>query len=188
MTISEAQGDVRKTFLGGFAGQLVSSAIWFASAGLATWYTTKAGIVVLVAGGFFIFPLTLLLLRAMGRPGGLPKGHPMNGLGMQVAFTLPPNLLLVGAAALYHLNWFYPAVMIALGAHYFPFIFMYGMRQFGVLAGILIGAGYVIAMYVPGKFSLGGWVTAATLLVFAFVLRGAALRRMEPAEGAVAPI
>ena len=179
MKISEAQRDVRTTFLGGFAGQLVSGGIWFASACFATWYTIKAGIVVLVVGGFFIFPLTLLLLRAMGQPAGLPKGHPMNGLGMQVAFTLPPNLLLVGAATMYHLNWFYPAVMIALGSHYFPFIFQYGMWEFGVLAGILIAAGYVIGTQVPTSFSLGGWVTAVTLLVFAFVLRGAALRRTE---------
>jgi hypothetical protein len=45
----------------------------------------------LVVGGFFIFLLTQLLLRAMGRPGALPKGHPMNALGMQIAFTLPFN-------------------------------------------------------------------------------------------------
>jgi len=77
----------------------------------------------------------------MGRPAGLPKGHPMNALGMQVAFTLPFNLLLVGAATMYRLNWFYPAVMITLGSHYLPFIFQYGMWEFGVLAGILIGAG-----------------------------------------------
>src|SRR5215467_1432948 len=165
MTIGEAQRDVRTTFVGGFAGQLVSSGIWFVSASLATWYTVKAGIVVLVAGGFFIFPLTVLVLRAMGRPGGLPKGHPMNALGIQVAFTLPPNLLLAGAATMHHLNWFYPAVMIALGAHYLPFIFQYGMREFGALAGILIGAGYVIGTQVPAGFSLGGWVTAVTLLV-----------------------
>jgi len=179
MTINEAQRDVRTAFLGGFAGQLVSSLIWFASASLATWYSVKAGILMLVAGGFFIFPLTLLVLRAMGRPGGLPKGHPMNTLGMQVAFTLPPNLLLVAAATMVHLNWFYPAVMIALGSHYFPFIFQYGMWEFGVLAGILIGAGYVIGTQVPAGFSLGGWVTALTLLVFAFVLRSGALRRAQ---------
>lgn len=176
MTIDDAQRDVRTTFLGGFAGQLVSSLIWFASAGLATWYSIKAGIVMAVVGGFFIFPLTQLVLRAMGRPHSLPKGHPMNALGMQVAFTLPPNLLLVAAAAMYRLNWFYPAVMIALGSHYLPFIFMYGMKQFGVLAGILITAGYVIGAYVPSSFSLGGWVTAATLLLFAILGRSTALQ------------
>jgi len=176
MTISDAQKDVRATFLGGFAGQLVSSCIWFASAALATWYSIKAGIVMLVVGGFFIFPLTQLLLRAMGRSSSLPKGHPMNALGMQVAFTLPFNLLVVGAATMYRLNWFYPAFMIVLGSHYLPFIFLYGMRQFAALAGLLISAGLLIGLYVPSSFSLGGWLTTATLLAFALLGRRTALQ------------
>ena len=99
----------------------------------------------------------------------------MNALGMQVAFTLPLNFPLVAAAAMHHLTWFYPAIMIALGSHYLPFIFMYGMPQFGVLAGILITAGVLLGMYVPSSFSLGGWLTAVTLLVFAFLERRTAL-------------
>lgn len=176
MTIDEAQRDVRTIFLGGFAGQLVTGCIWFASAGLATWYSIRAGIVVLVVGGFFIFPLTQMLLRAMGRAYSLPKGHPMNALGMQVAFTLPFNLLLVAGVTLYRLDWFYPAVMIAVGSHYLPFIFMYGMPEFGALAGILISAGVLIGLYIPSSFSLGGWLTAVTLIIFAFLGRRRALK------------
>lgn len=187
MTISDAQRDVRTIFVGGFAGQLVSSFIWFASASLATWYSTRAGIVMLVAGGFFIFPLTQLLLRAMGGPSSLPKGHPMNALAMQIAFILPLNLPLVGAATIHHLNWFYPALMILLGTHYMPFIFLYGMRQFGALAGILISAGLLLGLYVPSSFSLGGWLTAVTLLVFAFLGERTALtERTDLASGAAA--
>jgi hypothetical protein len=190
MTISDAQRDVRTIFLGGFAGQLVSSCIWFASAALATWYSIKVGIMVLVIGGCFIFPLTQLLLRAMGGPFSLPKGHPMNALGMQIAFILAFNLPLIGAATLHRLAWFYPALMILLGAHYLPFIFLYGMRQFGVLAGILISAGLLIGLYLPSSsFSLGGWLTAVTLLVFAFFGRRTALKERELiSQAAIAPI
>jgi hypothetical protein len=176
MTISDAQRDVRTIFLGGFAGQLVSSCIWFASAGLATWYSIKAGIAMLVVGGFFIFPLTQLLLRAMGRPASLPSGHPMNALAMQIAFIVPFNLPLVAAVSVHRLAWFYPAVMIVLGSHYLPFIFLYGMRQFAALAAILISAGLLIGLYVPSSFSLGGWLTAATLLIFAFLGRSTAVK------------
>ena len=180
MTISDAQRDVRTVFLGGFAGQLVSSCIWFVSAGLATWYSTRAAIVTLLIGGFFIFPLTQLLLRWMGRPFSLPKGHPMNALAMQIAFTLPLNMPLVGAAALYRPNWFYPALMIVLGSHYLPFVFLYGMRQFWVLAACLISAGVLIGLYVPWTFSLGGWLTAGTLLAFAWIGRSVAMREIAP--------
>jgi hypothetical protein len=171
MEIAAAQRDIRNAFLGSFPGQIVSSAVWFLSAAAATWYSPNAGILVVVVGGTFIFPLTQLLLRFMKRPASLPKGHPMNGLAMQAAFVLPFNLPLVYAATVHHQYWFYPALMIALGSHYLPFIFLYGMWQFGGLAAVLIGSGIVIGMYLPTVFSLGGWSTAATLLVFAFIGR-----------------
>ena len=130
---------------------------------------------VLVVAGIFIFPMTRLLLHVTARPSSLPKGHPMNALAMQVAFVLPLSLPLVFAATAYCQNWFYPAFMIALGSHYLPFIFLYGMWQFGVLSALLIGSGLLIGMYLPSVFSLGGWLTALMLLVFAFVGRGVAL-------------
>ena len=179
MTISDAQRDVRTVFLGGFAGQLVSSGVWFLSAATATWRSPRTAMAVLFVVGIFIFPMTQLLLRLMARPASLPKGHPMNALGMQVAFVLPLTLPLVFAATAYRENWFYPAFMIALGSHYLPFIFLYGMWQFGVLAAFLIGSGLAIGLYLPSIFSLGGWSTALMLLVFAFVGRSVALAENE---------
>jgi len=173
--ISDAQRDVRTVFLGGFAGQLTSSAVWFLSAALAVWHSSTTAMAALVFGGMLIFPVTQLLLRLMGRPYGLPKGHPMNALAMQVAFIVPLSLPLIGAATLYRPNWFYPAFMVAVGVHYLPFIFLYGMWQFGILAASLIGAGVAIAMYLPSVFSLGGWFTALALFVFAFIGRSVAL-------------
>jgi len=88
---------------------------------------------------------------------------------MQVAFVLPLTLPVVGAAALYRLDWFYPAFMIVLGAHYLPFVFLYGMRMFAVLTALLVTAGVVLALYLPLGFSAGAWITAGLLLSFAVV-------------------
>lgn len=174
MEITQAQDDVRETFLGGFAGQLVSAVLWGTSAAACTWHSFHLAEVVLVFGGVLIFPLTQLLLRSMGHAYALPKGHPMNALGIQVAFTLPLTLpVIIGIAAL-RPAWFYPAFMIVLGAHYLPFVFMYGMWQFAALCGALVASGVVIAMYVPKPVSLGAWLTAALLFGFAFVGRRAA--------------
>jgi hypothetical protein len=171
MEIVNAQRDVRETFMGGFAGQLVSAALWFASGAACTWHSIRLGELVLILGGFFIFPLTQFLLRSMGHAYALPKGHPMNALGMQVAFTIPLTLpLVIGIAAL-HPAWLYPAFMITVGAHYLPFIFMYGMWQYGVLSAALVASGVGIAMYVPTPVSLGAWVAGALLFAFAFVGR-----------------
>src|ERR1035438_2389541 len=124
MEITQAQKDVRETFLGGFAGQLVSAVLWGTSAAACTWHSLKLGEIILVLGGFLIFPVTQLLLRSLGHFYALPKGHPMNALAIQIAFTLPLTLpVVIGIAAL-RPAWFYPAFMIALGAHYLPFVFL----------------------------------------------------------------
>jgi len=174
MEIAQAQKDVRRTFLGGFAGQLVSAVLWGVSAAACTWHSLYSGELILLVGGFLIFPMTQLLLRGMGNAYALPKGHPMNALGIQVAFSLPLTLpVVIGIAAL-RPAWFYPAFMITLGAHYLPFVFLYGMWQFASLCAILVTSGVVIGMYLPTPLCLGAWLTAAILLIFAFVGRHAA--------------
>ncbi len=166
MLISAAQRDVRQAFLGGFVGQLVSALLWLVSAAVGTWGEARFAIGILVFGGVLIFPLTTLGCRLLGRPP-MRRDNPLARLGMQVAFTLPLVLPVVGAAALYKLNWFYPAFMIVLGAHYLPFVFLYGMRMFYTLAAILIGAGLGLGLWYQQSFVLGAWITAAVLLVFA---------------------
>lgn len=168
LTLADAQRDVRTTFLGGFAGQLVAACIWAASAALGTWSSPRAAILTLAVGGAFIFPLTQIVLRLMGRPVSLPKGHPMNALGRQIAFIVPLCLPLIAAATLYRINWFYPAFMIVVGAHYLPFAHLYGMWAYEVLAALLIAGGLLIGLYVP-VFSLGAWVSAAVFFGFAFI-------------------
>jgi hypothetical protein len=179
MEIINAQKDVRETFMGGFAGSLVSAMVWGASGAACTWHSLRLGEFVLILAGFLIFPLTQLVLRSMGQTYALPKGHPMNALAIQIAFTLPLTLLLVIGIAALHPAWFYPAFMIVLGAHYFPFIFLYGMWQFGVLSATLIVSGVAIAMYVPTPVSFGAWLTAA--LLFAFALVGRRVARTDSA-------
>jgi hypothetical protein len=172
MLVKDAQREVRTVFIGGFWGQLVCSALWLASAILGTWVTPRAAIIELVMGGFFIFPATQLLLRLSGRPASLKSENPLGQLAMQIAFTLPICMLLLVPIAEFRLNLFYPAFMIILGAHYLPFTFLYGMRMFIPLSAILVGGGVAIAHYVPGSFSLGGWVAGVTLFVFAWIGRG----------------
>lgn len=167
MTVRDAQREVRAVFLNGSVGQAVSGAIWLSSAAAASFVSTRAGILILVIGGMFIFPLTQAVLRITGRRTALRQENPLNGLAMQVAFLVPLTLPLAGAAALYDIDWFYPAVMVIVGAHYLPFIFLYGMRAFGVLAAILLGAGFLLGLRGPESFALGGWITGAVLLAFA---------------------
>ena len=171
MDLKQAQYDVRTTFQGGFAGQLVSGVLWLTSAVVTTWSSPQAGIAVLIIAGFFIFPLTQLVLKLMGQCGSLEKGHPMNGLAMQTAFIVPLTIPVILAAASYDQAWFYPAFMIIVGAHYLPFTFLYGMKHFLVLGGILVLAGFLAGLYLPTTLPLatGAWFTGVVLCVFAVI-------------------
>jgi hypothetical protein len=171
MNINECQREMRSAFLGGFAGQLVSGLIWLAAAGVATWVSPVAAMAVLFFGSMGIFPLTQVLVRLMGRPGRVSPDNGLWHLGSQVAFTVPLNFLLVGAATLYQENWFFPAAMIVVGTHYLPFITLYGMKMFGALACLLVVIGAGLALYGPDIFSLGGCITAILLIAFAFLGR-----------------
>jgi len=176
MLITEAQHEVRSVYEGGFFGQLVSGVLWLAAAALGTWLSARAAILMLVAGGFFIFPAIMALLRLLGRPPSLPPGNPLRYLAIQVAFVLPLSMPLVVPVATFRLHWFFPAMMVLLGAHYLPFTFLYGMRSFIALSGLLVAAGLAIALWFPATFSLGGWTAGLLLLVFAFVGRAEAAR------------
>ena len=156
MDIRDAQREVRSVYIGGFWGQLVSSVIWLTSAALGTWVSPKASIVSVIAAGFFIFPLTQMMLRLSGRPARVSRENPLHWLGMQVAFVLPLSMLLLVPVGHYRLNWFFPALMILLGAHYLPFAFLYGMRTFLFLAGILIAMGVVDCTLVFRNVQSGG--------------------------------
>lgn len=176
MRIVDAQREMRIRFVGGYYGQFVSGLLWLVSAGLAVWVGPRAAISTVVVGGFFIFPLTELLLRMAGERASVSADNSLGSLGMQVAFVLPLSMLLLIPVGLYRLNWFYPGLMILLGAHYLPFVFLYGMRMFWVLGSLLVGAGVLIAMYWSSVFSVGAWYTGAVLLVFAGIGRAVARR------------
>lgn len=176
MHVQDAQRNNRTVFFGGFWGQLVSSIIWLSSAAVGYWVTPRASILTAVFGGFFIFPLTLLLLRLSGGSKSPTKDNPLGSLGMQVALVLPFSMLLLIPVTQLRLTLFFPALMILVGAHYLPFEFLYGMRMFTVLAAILIAAGVLIEMYFPASFTLGAWVGGIALFVFAWIGRATVQR------------
>ena len=185
MDIGDAQREMRTRFSGGFYGQLFSGVLWLVSASLAAWNTPRAAITTLVVGGFFIFPTTELFIRVAGGRQPLSAQNALRCLGMQVAFVLPISMPLLLPVGLYRLNWFYPAMMVLLGAHYIPFVFLYGMRMFGVMAALVVSGGLVIAMYWSGSFSVGAWYTGTILVLFAGV--GRFIARREAHRGATQP-
>ena len=181
MNIEQAQQETRSIYLNGYPGAIVSGLLWIGSASIGTWSSPKTAMWFLVLGGMFIFPCTQLALRLSGRPASLSEANPLRYLAMQIAFTIPLTMPLAGVAALYHASWFYPAMLLIVGAHYLPFVFLYGMRAYAALCGVMVAAGLAIALYVPHAFSLGGWAGGAIEIAFGTVgLALSAVRRPSP--------
>lgn len=176
MLVSEAQREVRTTYAGGFYGQMVSAVVWLASAGIGTWASPKSAMLTLVLCGFFIFPMTTWILALLGRPHSLNSDNPFKHLGWQLAMVLPLSMPLLAPITAFRPTWFFPAMMVLLGAHYLPFTTLYGMKSFTVLAALLSGLGIAIALLGPHIFAAGAWMTSIILFVFAFVGRFEAAR------------
>jgi hypothetical protein len=170
MLVSEAQSESRDVYIGGFVGQLVSAMIWFTSAAIATIVNPATGFWTLAIGGAAIFPLTKLMLHMSGRRTALARQNPLRNLAIQIAFTVPLVLPVAGIATLYHPGFFYPSCMVIVGAHYLPFVFLYGMKTYAGLAATLVAAGYAIGIVIPSRIVIGGWVGGAILVTFAFAL------------------
>jgi hypothetical protein len=167
VSVAEAQEEVRAVFLNGAVGQLVSGVLWLVSAALGSWGTARLAVLALVFGGMAIYPVTQLLLRISGRAYALRAGNPLRWLAIEVAFIVPLTLPVAGGATLYHLNWFYPACAMIVGAHYLPFVFLYGMWEYAVLSAVLVGGGMGCALYVRGSFAAFGWTTGVAMVLFA---------------------
>lgn len=88
MEIKDAQDEMRSAFLGGFAGQLVSGVIWLTAAAIGFFVEPLYGMAVLFFGSMFIFPLTQMLIRALGRPG---KPVKITGFGHWAPRRLSPS-------------------------------------------------------------------------------------------------
>ena len=89
---------------------------------------------------------------------------------MLCAFTVPLGLLVAIALGTLAPSLFFPASLIIVGAHYLTFISLYGMRLYGVLAGVLVAVGAAAIFVVPTLRDASGWIGAAVLLVSAIPL------------------
>jgi len=169
MQVEGAQAQMRAIYRSGSVGAAVAGLVWLASASTTVVIGAGWGIAVMLAAGFFIYPLTQLMLRVLGGPVSVPRDNPLRELSVEVPLVGPLMIPLVGAATLYRNEWFYPAFMLAMGAHYLPFSFLYGMRSFIGLGAVMAVGGLVVALWAPGLHVVGAFLTAVLLLAFAVV-------------------
>lgn len=173
MDIEAAQAEVRRVYAGGFPGLLISGLVWFVSAALGSWWSWSAAMWALVIGGAFIFICLEVFLRFIGHNPALSPQNPLNPLTFQLVALLPILLPLIVAAFTSRADWLYPAFMLALGAHFLPFMFLFGLWQFGALGMLMAFSGLVFGMAGEESFVVAGRYGAAVQLLFAFLVLSA---------------
>lgn len=170
MDVSDAQRDLRRAYVGGGPGVMVSGAVWAVTAMVQHLHGTSSAFAALFVGGMLIFPLSKLICRfGFGRA----NEDAANPLGMA---ALESTVAMIGGL---FAAWLFlaskpmlvlPLSAIAVGTHYAVFKTVYGDRFFWVLAAIITAIGFGdLAVNV-----LHGWtaplVAAAELVVGAVLI------------------
>lgn len=162
--LTRAQAELRYGYRSASVGQIYGGAVWLVSAVLWIAAGTTLGVLVLLIGGFLIYPVTTLASRLLGNPGSVPPANPLREASIAIPVVGALCIPVVGAAALYDINWFYPAFMVVMGAHYLPFSFLYGMPVFIPLGAFMWLAGLSIGLWAPEWSVVGALLTGAALV------------------------
>lgn len=129
-TLAAAQRDMRFAYMGGAPGVLVSGLVWAAAGCVATWLSPQRAIWALFVGGVFIHPLSVLLVRLLGRTGRHAQGNPLGPLGMATTLWMIMMLPLAYGVSLLRVELFFPAMLFVIGGRYLCFQTLYGNRLY----------------------------------------------------------
>lgn len=180
MLIADAQRDVRDAYLDGAPGMLVSGVLWLATAAVAASGNVRGAWILLFVGGMFIFPVGTVLVRMFGGRARLRPDNPLQALGMQAAFLVPLGWPLVIAAGMTNEGWYFAAASWLVGIHYLPFITLYGMRLYGILAAALLVASWACVQYLPTDVAAAAWATGGIEVAAGVVTLAVRRRRPSP--------
>ncbi|MEJ8569396.1 DUF7010 family protein [Elongatibacter sediminis] len=147
ISISDAQRDMRFAYFNGATGAVTSATAWLIAAFVATFISATAGIVTLILGGMLIFPASILLCKIIGRPGKHSKSNPLAPLAIEGTFWMMLSIPVAIAAALYKVEWFFPAMLLFIGGRYFTFATLYGMKIYWAFGATLAASAVPLVVF-----------------------------------------
>ncbi len=170
MDIAAAQKDLRNAYYDGVPGVLISGLVWLLS-GLVAFFSkdTLNSLITLGVGGMFIFPLSIVFSKLMGRTGTYEKGNPMGTLAGQSTFPLVVCFPIAYIASLVNIKLFFPAMLLVIGCRYLIFVTIYGLGVYWLFGFVLIASGFVVAFLQP-PFYVGGLTGGLIEILFAAII------------------
>ena len=162
---------MRKAYANGSVGIIVSGLVWLLSAIVAYQFSAQQGVWTLVIGGMFIFPLSVLLSKAIGLSGTHIKGNPLGNLAMEGTIFMLMCIPLALGLSWQHKEWFFQGMLLIIGGRYLTFASIYGTRLFWILGAILGTAAYLLFTVKAQPFisALTGSVIEISFGLFMFI-------------------
>ncbi|MFZ6843537.1 DUF7010 family protein [Undibacterium sp. RuTC16W] len=140
----EQQHEMRYAHYDGAPGVLVSGLVWIAAALVCYQLGINKAVWTLLIGGAFIYPLSLLVTKVMGRPAKTSKDNALNQLGMASTIWLILCCAMAYGLFLLKPELFFPAMMATIGSRYLIFASIYGRSIFWVMGVSLIVAANLV--------------------------------------------
>ena len=158
MTISDAQADLRRSYVGGGPGAFISGAIWFVAAWVEARHNIRTAFIALFFGGMLIYPLGLAASRLIFRRAVETNGNPMGPLALESTIAMIGCLIAAWLILPHRPELVFPIAALAVGTHYFAFKTAYGDRTYWLLAAIITAFGLA---EIFGMTRLGGGMILA---------------------------
>lgn len=175
-TLAQAQTDMRRAYAHGAPGVLVSGLVWLVAGGVALLVSDRASVLALLAGGALIHPLGVVAEKLLGRTGAHTPGNPLARLAGETTVSLLVGLVIAFAVSTVRVEWFFPTVLLVIGARYLAFQTLYGLRTYWLCGATLCAAGLALGV-IGGPTFAGAFAGSAIELAAGAVLLGQARRQ-----------
>ena len=169
MVISDAQQDLRRAYVGGGPGVIISALIWLVATLVQRNQGVGPGFAALFFGGMLIFPGAKLVSRTVFHRENESSSNPFGMTVLESTIAMIGGLFAAWLFLPSKPTLVFPLAAIAVGTHYFVFKTVYGDRSFWLLAGIVtaIGFGDIFVSQMSGSTAL---LVSVTELAFGLVL------------------
>jgi hypothetical protein len=141
MDVAKAQADLRRSYVGGGPGAIVSGCVWFAVAAVAARNGISTAFTVLFFGGMLIFPLSTLIARLLFRRAKEASGNPLGLTALESTIAMIGGLIAAWLFLPSAPQFVFPLSAVAVGTHYLVFKTAYGDRTYWVLGAAITFAG-----------------------------------------------
>lgn len=184
MLISEAQHDLRRAYVGGGPGVVISGIVWLVAAWTQHNQGVGAGFAALFFGGMLIFPLSKTLCRFVFHRANESATNPFGMTVLECTIAMIGGLFAAWLFLASRPELVFPLAAIAVGTHYFIFKTVYGDRTFWLLASIVtaIGLADIFVSQLQGSTAL---LVAVTELALGLALTTRAIRKNKIANAAI---